>query len=242
MLFNNDETKIYKEQNFEILKTSVKSLFKKYLIKNYSRNRPPDMVRVAFLENFYTLNDVFLVPQMISAWKKDDTLYIYDGIHRLSAAANLLKTKNMQVIIKIFTKNDESKVIQDFKEINSAVCVPWLYMEEDNKIKKMVCESVVDKLIIKFKHNVSHSRNCQKQNFNRDNMVELISCLNIDFNKDRLDNTIYNQLLNLNLLAKEYIKENNIKTPKKCDYYGFWLGYLPREEIINRIEKSVLVV
>lgn len=239
MLFNGDETKVYKEQDFEVIKTSIKSLVKKYVIKNYSRNRPPDMVRVAFLENFYTLNHVFLIPQMISAWKKDDTLYIYDGIHRLAAAMNLLNTKNMHVIIKIFTKDDESKVIQDFKEINSAVCVPWLYMEEDNKIKKIVCESVVDKLSTRFKHNVSHSRNCQKQNFNRDNMIELISSLNIDFNKDRLDNIIFNQLLNLNLLAKEYIKENDITAHKKCDYYGFWLGFLPHEEIITRIEKSV---
>ena len=118
MFFNKtNKYKIHEENDFKILKISVKDLVSNYTIQNYYKNRPPDNVRINFLEEFFTINDTFLLPQIVSSWEKDDKLFIYDGIHRLTASMNLFKNKNknMLVIIKIFTTKDETKIIKDFK-------------------------------------------------------------------------------------------------------------------------------
>lgn len=233
--------KIYEEKDFKIVKTTIKTLLAEYKIENYSKNRKPDDIRINFLENFFKVNNINIVPQIISTWNCDYNrkLFIYDGSHRFFAAKKLYENKsiNMIILVKIFTTGDEKKIIEDFKNINSAICVPWLYMEENNEIKKMVCESVVKKLMYKFKDNISSSRNCQKQNFNRDNIIDILSNLNIDFYKQNIDNTIYTILLNLNLLAKDHVKQNNIPYNKKCEKTQFWLMYLSNDAIANNIEE-----
>ena len=63
--------------------------------------------------------------------------------------------------------------------------------------------------------------------------------LEIDFFIENLDVKIYQILLGLNNQAKNYVKTNKITTPKKCDYYQFWLFYLEQQTILVKIKEEL---
>jgi hypothetical protein len=112
-------------------------------------------------------------------------------------------------------------------------------LEENNLTKRQVIESVAQKLCNKFPNNVSASQNCQRQNFNRDNLISMLSNLDVDYFTPNLDVKIYQSLLGINNEASIYVKEHKIVTPKKCDYYKFWLFYLEPETILAKIRNDL---
>jgi hypothetical protein len=237
MWFDKEDV-VYSEKKFKIIKISVKKLYDKYEISNYHRNRNPDPVRINKINEYYIKNKILKIPQEIACWDRDKHLLVYDGIHRLTAARNI---PDMVVFVKIMY-TEEQDILDDFKNINSGVNLPFLYLEENNKDKRRVCESVMKKLCTDYSNCMSPSRNCQKQNFNRDVFIEsILGTLNIDFSKKDIEISIYNSILAINNIARLYILENKISTPKKCNYYRFWLMYLPISEIKKRIENSILL-
>lgn len=226
---------IDKNISIELLKTS--SI---YDFKNWDKNRPPDAVRVSQIANYYRTANITFLPGVISAWKKPDSeiLYIYDGIHRLLAAKEV--DIDFDLLIKIWTTNDEEMIITDFRHINMSISVPFIYLHETHNVKKSVCESVANKLCNTFPNFVSASRFPQQQNFNRDNLIEFVAGLNIDFTKPQIDEFIFNQLIMINNDSKDHVKSLKIKVPTKCDHYGFYLFYLPKHIISSKIEDAFL--
>jgi hypothetical protein len=200
MFFNEliHQTNIYK-----IYCISLQKLIKKYNIINWHLNRNVDSTRIENISQTITLTDNTMIPGMICGWINGNNLEIYDGFHRFSACKDY---KNMKCIIKIMVC-DIDKIIYDFKNINKSISVPFIYTEENSKKKISVCESVVKKLCDKYPHNISSSRSPQRQNFNRDACIDMISLLEIDFDIDNLDLILFTKLECLNSFAKEYVYE-----------------------------------
>ncbi len=222
--------------NVILYKTSIDNL-EHFNCINWNKNRPFDSSRVENIKEYYDTNNITIIPGIIYGWKKTEdskTIEIYDGIHRYLAG-----NSNMELLIQIYTTNDESLIIEDFKNINKSINVPTIYLEENNYIKRQVCENVVKHMCEKYKNHVSPSRNCQQQNFNRDNLIEFISKLQIDFTMKNLDNIIIQELHGLNYQAKDYINKNKIPVPQKSHYNNFYLFFLQDSFIKCKLEASI---
>ena len=226
-----------KENKYEIINTTVNDL-KKYEIINWNKNRPYCNVRVKEIKKYYEENDIEIIPGIIYFWSNNNILYILDGLHRYTAAKKL--NKNINIIININYTDNEQEIINEFININKSISIPTIYIENDS-IKKIICESTVSKLCISYSQFISSSRNPHVYNFNRDKLIEFLSELKINFNnKDLLlSNKIYTQLMNLNKIAKRNVINGNIKHPKKCDKYNFFLFYLEKHFIKKEIEKEI---
>jgi hypothetical protein len=216
-------------------------------IINWNKNRPPDTLRINELKEYYISEKIKIIPGIIYAWNIDNNspLQIYDGIHRILAAKELLeKDENIQFtfLICIYNTDDENLIIKDFKAINKSCPVPSLYTDEQNELsllKRVVCENVVSELCKKYYSFVSPSRKPYKYNFNRDVILEWLSDFEIDWSLKNLSNIIIQELYGLNYFAKDYVYRNNITTPKKCEYHNFYLWYLEKTYIRSKIEQSI---
>lgn len=227
-IYTNDHKSLFLEDIQNIDKT-------KFI--NWNKNRPPDLVRISHLHNYYETNNVELVPGIVSVWVVEEKNYVYDGIHRLLSAFECKHP--IKVLIYYYYTSKEQDIIDDFLAINKSVSVPSIYLEEDNHIKKTVCLSVADYMCQKYPKFVSPSRRPYKYNFNRDNLIEFISELEIDFTKSSVDKILKNEFDGLNLRAQQFIIRNNISCPNKCNVYGFWLFYLDKYLIKSTLEETV---
>jgi hypothetical protein len=211
---------------------------------NWNKNRPPDPVRVGEIKEYYLKEKLTVVPGIIYAWEKSDDddspLQIYDGIHRLLAAKELMTQGQFTFLLCIYKTDDENLIIKDFKALNKSCPVPVLYTEEnENLLKRIVCENVVAELCKKYPTFVSPSRKPYKYNFNRDSVLEFLSELEIDWNISGLSTIIIQELSGLNWVAKDFVQRNNINVPKKCDFHNFYLWYLEKSFIKEKLEKSL---
>lgn len=228
---------IFKDSEITLEKTKFKDIDKNIYI-NWNKNRPPDENRVDELCKYYKENNVNIVPGVIYCWKNDDKYEIYDGIHRYLSC---IKYNNPEMILLIHTNNTkkESYIKEEFLNLNKSICVPSIYLEENNYYKRIVSENVSKELCKKYPSFVSPARKPFQYNFNRDNLIEFISELQIDFSKYNIDKTILNILNSLNYESKEYVKRNSIKVPKKCEYSNFYLFFLDKSYIKSKIEELI---
>lgn len=204
--------------------------------ENWSKNRPPDLARIEEMKDYYILNHRRMMDGMIYGWihPQEKKIYIYDGIHRLEA----LKQIPHEVFFQIyyFPTNRENDIIQHFQALNKSVNVPSLYLEKNlDYYKKLVCETVVKELCSLYPYFVSPSRKPYFYNFNRDNLIEQFSQINLDFQRSSLSSHLITWLNELNLKSKE-IYLNDRKTPSKCHKYNFYLFLMDWKEIVNFIE------
>lgn len=209
-------SELYSENKYNICLKSVSELND---IKNWSKNRPEDPVRVSAIKNYYTENYITMIPGILCLWKSENDLYIYDGVHRLKAASN-----EMKCIVKIHS-GDESEIIQDFNCINKNVSLPSIYTSEDT-IKKKICEDIVNRYCSRYSAFVSPSKSPRAPNFNRDIFIEMISDSGVDFTLPDICKKINRVLVSANDQAKDYVLKNNIKVPKKCINDSFYLFYI----------------
>lgn len=240
MFFKKTNDSLYENKSgdiklYFITLDKLQNMFKN--IKIWRLNRPVDILRVNEIKNFFIEKNSMNIPGQISGWiNENKELEIYDGWHRY--CASIQSEKNMFLFIKIMSCNHEN-IIQDFKNLNKSINVPYLYFEENNNKKKQVCEKLAEKLCNSYPNCMSTSRYPQPQNFNRDNFIELLSSLDIDFYIENLEIKLWEELIGLNLEAKNYISSHKIKTPKKCDYNKFWLFYLSKDYIKTKLIESV---
>lgn len=204
---------------------------------NWEKNRPPDDIRTLQIFQYYIDNNLKIIPGVIYAWEKDNKLYIYDGIHRFLAGQKT--NTNMVFLLQVRKTDKESEIINDFLNLNKSVCVPSIYLEEGSVIKKLVCQNIANMLCKKYPDFVSPSRKPYQYNFNRDNIVEFISTLDVDFTRANIDLLIFNELMGLNYVAQDFVKTKNIKCPKKCNFHKFYLFYLDKSLIKRKIEDQL---
>jgi hypothetical protein len=204
--------------------------------ENWDKNRPPDEVRVKQIKEFFDNKNADTIPGIIYAWDKgEDRLQVYDGIHRLLAGKEC--NRGMICLIQVNSTSIEQEIIDDFLNINKSVSVPSIYLEETSALKKMVCQEVADEMCRRYPKFVSPSRKPYAYNFNRDNLVEFISTLQIDFCKPNINIQIVNELIGMNHFAKDFVSRNKVSYPRKCTFHNFYLFFLDKSVIKNRLEE-----
>jgi hypothetical protein len=228
IVFQSDNVFLYK---YIINKTTVINF------ENWKKNRPPDEVRIRQISEYFKGNNLRIIPGVIYAWKtpQEANLVVYDGIHRLLAAKE--SEKELICLIQVTATNDEQVIVDHFLNINKSVSVPSIYLEETDVLKKLVCQNVANELCRRYPTFVSPSRKPFIYNFNRDNIVEFISTLELDFCKPGIDKKIVNELNGMNYLAKDHVIRNQISHPKKCSFHNFYLFYLDKPVIKHRLEE-----
>lgn len=204
-------------------------------IVNYNGNRMVDLIRIDEIKQYYIDNNLDTVPGLIYAWKKSASskLIIFDGIHRIRAC--LMTGINMKILLSIYNTNDENDIKKEFENINKNFHVPALYFENDVN-KKKFCENFVQILCDTYPMFISTSKKPNKPNFNKNNFIEFISELNIDFT-DENTSKLLDTVSELNEKAKSV--NMGIKYNQKCAKYGFYLFNLERPEIKNYIENRL---
>jgi hypothetical protein len=232
----NDPVVIYENETDLLLKCDTEYL-KTKAISNWSKNRPPDNVRISEIMKFYIDNDVTLVPGIICFWEINNSSIVYDGIYRLLAAIGT--GKNMTFLVSFKRTLNEQDIIDEFININKSICVPSIYIENTDALKKMICQNVAEELCKKYPTFVSPSRKPFVYNFNRDNIVEFISTLDIDFSKPDIEKVINNELKAINLEAKDFVMRKKLNVPRKCEYNQFYLFYLDKPIIKMKLEKGI---
>lgn len=231
-----NEDVIYKNEYITLLKCNLNDL-KLNEINNWKYNRPVDELRSSDICDYFIKNNTMLIPGIIFAWKTNYNYIIFDGIHRFMAGVK--SGNNMTMLLQIYNTQDEEIIKQEFLNINKSVCLPCIYTEFDNDCKKKICENIVNMLIKKYPSFQSPSRNCFKYNYNRDNFVEFISTLNIDFTKRDIDIDVFNTMMILNSAAENSVIKNKITVPKKVSYNKFYLMYFTNEYIKKQIEDAL---
>lgn len=149
---------------------------------------------------------------------------------------------NFTFLLNITKTNNEDVIIDDFKSINKSCPVSILYTEMNeqiNLIKRVVYENIVSELCNKYKDFVSPSRKPFKYNFNRDVTLEFFSELNIDWNIRGLSNIVLQELYGLNFIAKDFAIRNKLQIPRKCEYHNFYLWFLDKNFIKEKLEYSI---
>lgn len=230
---------LYENDKEQLLFLKVKDLLKMYNCKIWRMNRPVDNLRVKEIAEYFSKNQVKTIPGQISGWVNEaKELEIYDGWHRFSA---VLQTSNdMFCFVKINTSQTED-VINDFKNLNKSVNVPYLYLEDNAKVKKVVCQNIAKKLCELYPACISTSRYPRRQNFNRDNFIDMLGSLDIDFYNPNLQDILWQELKSLNFEGKEYVKKHDIKAHQKCYDTDFWLFYLGNDYIKSKLQSVCLI-
>jgi hypothetical protein len=68
----------------------------------------------------------------------------------------------------------------------------------------------------------------------------MISTLQIDFEKNNVDNIIIQELVGLNFQAKDYVNKNKIPVPQKSHFYNFYLFFLQESFIKNQLSTVIM--
>ena len=189
-------------------------------IKIWEKNRLVDYTRVSELTAMYKKDDYQIVPGWLSAFMKDDQMYVYDGSHRFQAMISSGRTMSIFITITQF-----EKVIDDFINVNKMVPIPECYLSENDATQ--LSERIVKHYCNLYPKFVSPSFRCRKPNFNRDNFIDLLST-HLKGKDMQFDNVIL-KLNEFNDILKDNVKNT------KCKKYNFWLFTVPTQELIKYI-------
>jgi len=196
--------------------------------KKWSRNRDPDMERVT--EMIEHQNKSGYIPRMIHlAEIKGEGVVCYDGNHR-KEVFNMCNDENLMCVVDIMFDATQNDVYKAFNNINKAVQLPAIYIEEsgdDNHVKAEIIDLVRD-YEMKYKQFLSTSARCHAPNFNRDTLTDNIYNIFLSFDKTVSIQQIQKLLDQLNFeyghgrmcrphsMYKQHLVE-------KCKKYNMWL-------------------
>lgn len=220
---------IYSDESQTIYLITVRDLYERGF-SNWSRNRSEDPIRVVEIENYYRMNNTRIVPGIVSGWLSNHTLIIYDGIHRLVAAKSF---PSMSVMVRILQTDKEMDVIHDFKSINKSVSVPFLYVENQDELKKQICTNIVQHLCTNHYMFSSSSKKPRQGNFNRDTLMNMISELDVDFTSAQTEKVILHLLYRLN----RELATSMENPPPKCRKHDFYIFCKKLHELQKYIEE-----
>lgn len=223
VLIENGNTTIYYSSIYKI----------KDISDRYSGNRPPDSIRVNDIKTH--IQNKTLIDGIIYVWFSDKKLYIYDGLTRFTAGK--LLNNNIDIILSVnFTKN-ESEITDHFLVLNKSIPLPELYKEVKCPNKEKL-EQVVDFICKKYKQCRSGSRKPQKQNFNRDNMIDLLYIVFQNVQTDIISIALFDIIEKVN----EEIKNTNIlPVPKKTLVSNFYLNMIPDYKLIEMLVSEITI-
>jgi hypothetical protein len=201
------------------------------LCKKWSRNRDCDNNRVNDIYDYY-INGGYVPNILHLAELNDEGLICYDGNHRREVFTKYINNydKDIFCIIDILFNSTQNDVYNAFNNINKAVQLPAIYLDNNENILGVKNEIIdlVKSYEKKYKSFLSTSSRPQAPNFNRDNFVEILYELYKYFSGTLSINEIHKYLQELN---NEYSHERFCKSHNtyketlinKCKKHNFWL-------------------
>lgn len=227
---------ILKISNNNFIISTTYNELKKINIQNWENNRPPDISRIPQIANNIKYDKIIL--GIIYIFRDGNNYYCYDGIHRLKALEymdnnNIVGTggeniKNKYIILNYINNNDTTKIINNFKKINSTIPVPELYTKDsiDLNIRKNLSQLCVD-YQKKYPSHFSSSRKPQRPNINRDFLFDILYDISQDCKL--LKNYNFQQWINLLDKYNLYVKDNidlyklSDRQIKKCKHNNCYI-------------------
>lgn len=224
--------------NFTLYYSNIQYILSNFIVENWEQNRAPDIIRIKEMREKYIISPKEIIPGIIYAYRVGNKLIIIDGIHRFEAFKSI--NTQLSLIIQVYKENvSKEYLLNEFIDINSSVPLPELYKNIEEKHEKAsFCEEVVRKLIEKWPKHVSPSRFNQPQNFNRDNIIDMLSNLDINFKIDNVDK-VFNLLMTLNEQSRKDVESMCIQVPRKCYQNNCFLFYKSFETIKNYIKNNL---
>lgn len=139
--FMNNSSIVFQDNNNTILLTNIKYILDNFQIENWSKNRPEDTIRVEEIAKYYESNNIKIIPGTIHVWLHNEIHYIYDGLHRFLAAKllneNSLRPINLNILLSINYSKFEDNIINDFININKSIPIPFIYVDDTEKLKSI---------------------------------------------------------------------------------------------------------
>src|SRR5210317_238422 len=210
------------------------------LCKKWSRNRLPDEERIQEMCDYYKSGGY--IPRIIHiAELKDEGLVCYDGNHRREVL-NRVQALDAVCIVDVIFNATNDDVYQSFLNVNKAVDVPEIFLEESSDIKDEVLK-LVKKYETKYKSFISKSSKCRSPNFNRDlftdNVTKIYKYLDGTKSIQEIEELLekLNREYANNKLCKQHsnYKQHIIE---KCKNHNLWL-FLEREIPCEHVERIV---
>ena len=196
--------------------------------KKWSRNRDPDMERVHEMVEYH--NKGGYIPRMIHlAELKSDGIVCYDGNHR-KEVFNICNDETVMCVVDIMFDATHNDVYKAFNNINKAVQLPAIYVEEPNEENCIKADIIrlVREYEAKYKVFLSTSARCHAPNFNRDMFIDNVYDIYKSFNKtvsiqqikalfDKLNNEYsHGRMCRPHPVYKQTLID-------KCKKYNMWL-------------------
>ena len=179
-------------------------------VSKWSKNRNPDEKRLPYIAEVISRRGFVEGPIYIAKIKGTEKFECYDGLHRFTAL-NIAKNKPSEVLVDLMQDVTEDEVICRFRELNSSIPVPELYITNDAENKES-CEKLIEKICNEWKEHKSHSAKPNRPNFNRDMLLDKIYQ---HFKGKHLDvNDFWEKMMKLNEEDGKYFNSGK-KIPKK---------------------------
>jgi hypothetical protein len=237
VIYTNYESNIQKK----LCKIKTNELLKN--IKNWSKNRPEDIVRVKEIKE--KLKERLCIIGEIRIWKYKNNNYIYDGLHRYKASELLYNDENINLDLNIiiYETLNEQDIINEFIDINKSIAIPALYIDESLNVPYI--QPIIRQYQEKYPSFAKSTRLPQKPNFNRDIIVDLI-CNILKNQADFTSQKLVEILEKINMIIKDdiinknyYMKEPLKKCIEKCEKHNLYLFMYGNEYFRLLFEKHL---
>ena len=192
--------------------------FTKLKVKMWRYNRPIDEGRVAEIRDWISVSK--RVDGVIYLACVDDELVCYESNHRRMAIRGMEGIHN--ILVDILWDATDEEVKQEFQRLNKAVSVPELYVADVPIVSEAELRPVVTTFCANYSGHSSSSKNPQRPNFNRDNLMDQFYrlCGELQIKPDELKNRI--NKLNGDLAARDRTGLSS-RIVEKCSKSGLWL-------------------
>lgn len=191
--------------------------FKTLDIKQWKYNRPPDFSRVpdihTWMKQFNRMDGLLNL-----AYISGEGLVCFEGNHRRLALEGL----DIVVLVDIVWDATHDTLIHEFRRLNKSVCVPDLYVVENETTLRGEIENAVAEFRKKYPLLESNSGRPQRPNYNRDKLTDEIHRL-----RGELNIPVASVMSRLDALNEKYKTRDRTKlsekTVQKCEDSGLWL-------------------
>lgn len=205
------------------------------MVRNWRHNRPLDSVRSTAIQEYYESSNCTMIDGIVYAWLLGKQLFIYDGWNRYAAAKD-----SMKLLLNVFDTQDEGRVKDHFRILNSAVPIPEIYETTyDDDAKKSIIMNVVERFEKKYADLKKPSKKPHAPHFNRDRFTSLLCDLEIDWNTVT-EKSLWDALMAVNTFLTEELHQGfPTKAHIKAREHGMSLFLIKDGFLAKRLTEQI---